>query len=162
MKKGVPSDEELSKLADSIPHDWKRLGAALGLKEKYLNAIEMNKPNDVYERALAVLQKWKKRMGRKATYGRLAEALNDQLVRRPDLVKRYSRSNEIEDLEGKNVYLFIYFFRLTSAKFSDIRIPECGNVLLIVKFGTLGFEIRNTAQGIWNPTNVWNQESKFY
>ena len=110
MKRGVPSDEELSKLADSIPHDWKRLGAALGLKEKYLNAIEMNKPNDVYERALAVLQKWKKRMGRKATYGRLAEALNDQLVRRPDLVKRYSRSNEIEDLEGKNVYLFIYLF----------------------------------------------------
>ena len=110
LKRGVPSDEELSKLADSIPHDWKRLGAALGLKEKYLNAIEMNKPNDVYERALAVLQKWKKRMGRKATYGRLAEALNDQLVRRPDLVKRYSRSNEIEDLEGKKVYLFIYLF----------------------------------------------------
>ena len=71
----------------------------------------MNKPNDVYERALAVLQKWKKRMGRKATYGRLAEALNDQLVRRPHLVKRYSRSNEIEDLEGKNVYLFIYFLK---------------------------------------------------
>ena len=46
------------------------------------------------------------------------------------------------------IYLFIYFFRLTSAKFSDIRIPECGKVLLIVKFGTLGFEIRNTAQGI--------------
>ena len=59
-------------------------------------------------------------------------------------------------------YLFIYFFRLTSAKISDIRIPECGKVLLIVKFGTFGFEIRNTAQGIWNPTNVWNQESKFY
>ena len=59
-------------------------------------------------------------------------------------------------------YLFIYFFRLTSAKLSDIRISECGKVLLIVKFGTLGFEIRNTAQGIWNPTNVWNQESKFH
>ena len=70
----------------------------------------MNKPNDVYERALAVLQKWKKRMGRKATYGRLAEALNDQLVRRPHLVKRYSRSNEIEDLEGKKVSLFTYLF----------------------------------------------------
>ena len=70
----------------------------------------MNKPNDVYERALAVLQKWKKRMGRKATYGKLAEALNDQLVRRPELVTRYSRSNEIEDLEGKKVYLFIYLF----------------------------------------------------
>ena len=78
-----------------MPQDWKRLGVALGLKEKYLNAIEMNKPNDVFERALAVLQKWKKKMGRKATYHKLAEALNDQLVRRPDLVKRYST-----DLEG--------------------------------------------------------------
>ena len=95
LKKGIPTDEELSHLADNMPQDWKRLGVALGLKEKYLNAIEMNKPNDVFERALAVLQKWKKKMGRKATYHKLAEALNDQLVRRPDLVKRYST-----DLEG--------------------------------------------------------------
>lgn len=99
LKKGIPTDEELSHLADNMPQDWKRLGVALGLKEKYLNAIEMNKPNDVFERALAVLQKWKKKMGRKATYHKLAEALNDQLVRRPDLVKRYST-----DLEDSNIW----------------------------------------------------------
>lgn len=90
MKKGVPSDEEVSHLADNIQQDWKRLGLALGLKEKYLTAIEMDKPNDVYERALAVLQKWKKKLGRKATYDKLAEALNDQLVQRPGLVKAFS------------------------------------------------------------------------
>ena len=30
--------------------------------------------------------------------------------------------------------------------------PESGKFLL-VKSGILGFGIRNTAQGIWNPTN---------
>ena len=95
MKKGIPSDQELTRLADNIQQDWKRLGAALGLKEKYLIAIGINYPNDVYERALAVLQKWKKKMGRKATYDRLAEALHDQLVQRPDLVMAFST-----DMEG--------------------------------------------------------------
>ena len=38
---------------------------------------------------------------------------------------------------------------------------ESGNILLM-ESGILGFGIRNTAQGIWNPTNYWNSESKFY
>ena len=93
LKKGIPTDEELQHLADNIQQDWKRLGAALGLKEKHLKAIEANNPFDVYERALAVLQKWRKKMGRKATYHKLAEALNDQLVQRYGLVKSFSRSD---------------------------------------------------------------------
>ena len=90
LKKGIPTEEELARLADNIQQDWKRLGVALGLKEKALKAIEVDITNDVYERALAVLQKWKKKMGRKATYGKLAAAFNDQLVRRPALVKTFS------------------------------------------------------------------------
>ena len=35
--------------------------------------------------------------------------------------------------------------------------PESGTFLL-VESGILGFEIQNTAQGIRNPTNDWNQE----
>ena len=93
LKKGIPTEEELVHLADNIQQDWKRLGAALGLKEKQLKAIEVNNPNDVYERAIAVLQKWKKKMGRKATYHKLAIALNDQLVQRPGLVKTFSTDN---------------------------------------------------------------------
>ena len=52
------------------------------------------------------------------------------------------------------------------------RIPESEEVLLqvvseihhifAVEFGILGFGIRNTAQGIRNPTNDWNPESKFH
>ena len=39
-----------------------------------------------------------------------------------------------------------------------IRIPESRNFLL-VESGILGFEIRNPAQGIRNPTKDWNPES---
>ena len=31
---------------------------------------------------------------------------------------------------------------------------------LIVEWGILGFGLRNSAQGIRNPTNDWNPESK--
>ena len=34
--------------------------------------------------------------------------------------------------------------------------------ILLVELGILGFGIWNTAQGIWNPINDWNSESKFY
>ena len=42
-----------------------------------------------------------------------------------------------------------------------IRISKSGKSLL-VKSGILGYGIRNTAQGIWNPANDWNLESKFH
>ena len=42
-----------------------------------------------------------------------------------------------------------------------IWIPESVKFLL-VESGTLGFGIRNTAQGIWNPANYWNPESKLH
>ena len=37
--------------------------------------------------------------------------------------------------------------------------PKSGKFYL-VESGILGFGIRITAQGIWNPTNDWNPESK--
>ena len=43
----------------------------------------------------------------------------------------------------------------------ELWIPESGNFLL-VEFGILGLGIRNTAQGIRNPTNDCNPESKFH
>ena len=39
--------------------------------------------------------------------------------------------------------------------------PESGKHLH-VESKILGFAILNTAQGIWNPTNDWNPESKFH
>ena len=39
--------------------------------------------------------------------------------------------------------------------------PDFCEVLLSVESGVLGFGIRNTAKGIWNPTNDWTSESTF-
>ena len=42
-----------------------------------------------------------------------------------------------------------------------IRIPE-SRKFLPVESGILGFGIRNTAVGIWNPTDNWNPETEFH
>ena len=43
----------------------------------------------------------------------------------------------------------------------EFGIRNPGTVLLVERW-ILGFGIRNTAQGIWNPANNWNPESKFH
>ena len=89
IKKGVPTEQELQRLAEEIPEDWKRLGRAVGLKEKHLKIIEIDNPDDVVERALATLFKWKEKQGQEATYKKLARALDDELVQRRDLVETF-------------------------------------------------------------------------
>ena len=46
-------------------------------------------------------------------------------------------------------------FELPRVRKSGFRIPECRKILL-VEFGIPGFGMRNTSQGIRNPTNDWN------
>ena len=52
-------------------------------------------------------------------------------------------------------------YHLNSPPCKGIRIPESRKFLL-VESGIMGFGIQNTAQGIRNPTYVWNPESKFH
>ena len=87
IEKGTLTDEELQSLALEIPLDWKRLGRAVGLKEKHLKIIEINHADDVYERAFRTLCMWKEKQGQEATYEKLAVALDDELVKRRDLVE---------------------------------------------------------------------------
>ena len=89
IKKGTPTEQELQSLAEEIPEDWKRLGRAVGLKEKHLKIIEIDNPDSVFERALATLIKWKEKQGQEATYQKLATALDDELVQRRDLVETF-------------------------------------------------------------------------
>ena len=42
----------------------------------------------------------------------------------------------------------------------EIWIPGSSGIFVLVESGILVFGIRNTAQGIQNPTNDWNSESK--
>ena len=86
---GTPTEQELQRLAEEIPEDWKRLGRAVGLKEKHLKIIEIDNPDDVFERALATLFKWREKQGQEATYQKLARALDDELVQRRDLVETF-------------------------------------------------------------------------
>ena len=51
--------------------------------------------------------------------------------------------------------------RISKRNRKGIRILEPGKFPL-VESGILGFGIRNTAQGIRNPTNDWNPDSKFH
>ena len=50
---------------------------------------------------------------------------------------------------------------LSIAPSKGIRISESGKILF-VESGILGFGIRNPTQGIRNPINYWNPESKFH
>ena len=45
--------------------------------------------------------------------------------------------------------------------FESTRTLQSGKILL-AESGILGFGIRNSAQGIWNPTDDWNPESQFH
>ena len=89
LKTGIPTEEKLQRLAQEIPDDWKRIGRAVGLKEKHLKIIEIDHAHDVCERALATLFKWREKQGREATYANLAAALDDDLVQRRDLVEAF-------------------------------------------------------------------------
>ena len=80
-------------------------------------------------------------------------------------------SRAVQILEAVFVCLFfgspLHFVALNTIYYGDsapckgIRIPESRKFLL-VESGILGFGIQNTAQGIRNPTNVWNPECKFH
>lgn len=54
-----------------------------------MKIVEIDNPDDVFERALATLLKWKEKQGQDATYKKLARALDDELVQRRDLVETF-------------------------------------------------------------------------
>ena len=71
-----------------------------------------------------------------------------------------------------NIFKYILVTRLKWPHVREFGFRNPGNVCLwnpesgkfcswnIKKSGILGFGMRNTAQGIRNPTNDWNPESK--
>ena len=83
--------------------------------------------------------------------------------------------------ENKKTTYSLYFTTVTMVFASFLSFhPPCKGIDWIVESGKfllvesriwemwvldcriLGFGVQNTAQGIWNPTNVWNLESKFH
>ena len=88
LKEGVPTDQEVSLLALHVMDSWRRLGRALGIREVVITQIQLNE-EDAYERAYTLLCKWRQQMGEVANYEALAQALQCEVVGRPDLSQQF-------------------------------------------------------------------------
>lgn len=84
----MPTDQIISELAFDIMGSWKRLGRALGIGDTVITQIQMDE-DDAYERAYMLLNKWRQQMGAGASYEALAQALECQIVGRPDLSQKF-------------------------------------------------------------------------
>lgn len=90
FKEGTPQSEELLRLAHDTISIWRKLGIALGLNDSYLDEINDDQAK-VLDKSYAMLKKWRESFGSKATYARLAEALDHEAIKRLDLIERYCR-----------------------------------------------------------------------
>ena len=74
-----PTDKDLHSLSKDIVNDWKSLGRELELDNKEIMKIHKDHINydDIEEKAVAMLLKWKEKKGDKATFGVLGKALRD-------------------------------------------------------------------------------------
>ena len=86
VKEGIPSDEDLERLSVKV-EKWKPLARRL-LESSELEAL--HKDNEEWsEKALAMLIKWKRKKGSKATYRCLYDALCHKLMNRTDLAEEF-------------------------------------------------------------------------
>ena len=67
-------DDICQDLADDISKDWKKLGRRLSISKANLDSIDLENPS-VFEKSIAMLNKWRENSGKKATVKVLTEAL---------------------------------------------------------------------------------------
>ena len=91
------SDQHLAKISRSIV-DWHEIAPFLELTEPDEIAIRDSTPHSVPAQKMAMLRKWKQKLGTKATYKRLCQAFEDcekgNLV---ELVKQLADSSSSSD-----------------------------------------------------------------
>ena len=75
-------DEICQDLADEISKDWKKLGRRLSISAAALDNIDHENPS-VWEKSIAMLNKWRENCGEEAIMKVLTEALKK--IRRKDL-----------------------------------------------------------------------------
>ena len=94
VKEGLPENDDLERLADTIINQWKKLGRRLlESDEALLDAVDMD--NDkCSEKAYQMLLKWKAAKGSDATFRVLHDALCHDLVKRQDLAEKFCRVND--------------------------------------------------------------------
>ena len=70
------SDQDFAEISRSIV-EWREIAPFLGLAEADEIAIRDSTPNSVPTQKMAMLRKWKEKLGTKATYKRLCQAFED-------------------------------------------------------------------------------------
>ena len=91
----MPTDREIFELAFHIMDSWRRLGRALGIGDTVITQIQVEE-SDAYERAYMLLKKWREQMGTGASYEALAQALECNIVGRPDLSQTFCYTRGME------------------------------------------------------------------
>ena len=91
----MPTNREIFELASHIMDSWRRLGRALGIGDTVITQIQVEE-DDAYERAYMLLKKWRQQMGAGASYEALAQALECNIVGRPDLSQRFCYTRGME------------------------------------------------------------------
>ncbi|XP_022808878.1 ankyrin-3-like isoform X1 [Stylophora pistillata] len=90
VKQGVPTDEELEDLGQSIGIKWEQLGRRLNFSDEKLQEIDLDK-RFLSQKAYQMLKEWKHRDGPDATYQNLYAALSHKFVSRKDLAEKYCK-----------------------------------------------------------------------
>ena len=87
VKEGIPSDYDLELLSVKV-EKWKKLGRRLKLEEPELTELHQEN-EELSEKVLAMLRKWRQKNAFEATYRCLYDALCHKLVNRKDLAKEF-------------------------------------------------------------------------
>ncbi|XP_067044831.1 uncharacterized protein [Acropora muricata] len=82
-------DDICQDLADDISKDWKKLGRRLSISKANLDSIDLENPS-VFEKSIAMLNKWRENSGKKATVKVLTEALKK--IGRKDILDKMPRT----------------------------------------------------------------------
>ena len=88
IKDGVPSDKDLQLLSMKLGEYWKYLAQALGFEKPEITAFHKQN-EELREKALKMLLKWRAKYGSEATYRVLYDALCDECVGQTELAQKY-------------------------------------------------------------------------
>ncbi|MES9881066.1 MAG: death domain-containing protein [Sedimenticola sp.] len=71
----ILTDKQLRNIADKIGKEYEWLGIELDLPQEKIDQIKQNNPYDVVNQTAKILQAWKERVGRQATFSVLKQAM---------------------------------------------------------------------------------------
>ena len=95
------TDPDLVKIASRV-NDWRAIAPSLGLSSADETAILGEAPHSVPTQRMAMLRKWRQKLGRAATYKRLCQAFED--CERTDLVELVQQLTNSSFSEGSGKF----------------------------------------------------------